>query len=115
MHNELAQHRFETIFGTKETQLEPLLSILMYEDVEWAGKHALDDDTKLTIQQSVLKLMLELGKNAEALEKYNEYSNNNPSIIEVFLSYIKKIKEIQKNDNVVERNDHLLLNHWKVR
>lgn len=103
VHTELAQNRYATKFGSKEKQLEPLLNIMMYEDVEWRGKLALDASTKSTIQLSILKLLLDLGYYAEALEKYNEYSTGNVEVIGAFSGSIEKIKQVQLSEYVVER------------
>lgn len=103
VHTELAQYQFHLTFGTKEQRLESLLNVIMYEDVEWGGKRALDQETKSTIQIGVLGLMLELGQNAEFIEKYNEYSKGNEQIVEEFSPYIDRVSKIQLSDEVIAR------------
>ena len=76
---------------------------MMFEDVEWGGKRAVDDNVKKTVQFAILKLMLDLGYNAEALEKYNQFSASNPEISDTFSGYMEKIKQIQEGGSVLER------------
>jgi hypothetical protein len=103
VHTQLARYYYAVEFGDKEQQLEPLLRVMMFEDVEWAGKKALDEETKKTLQYVILKLMLDLGHNAEALESYSKFSVSNSEIIDTFSRYMKKIEQIQEDDSVVER------------
>jgi TonB family protein len=103
VHTQLARYYLAEKFGSKEQQLEPLLKVLMFEDVEWGGKRALSDEIKKTIQFAILKLMLDLGQNAEALEKYNEFAFSNPDVSDTFSAYMQKIKQIQESYSVVER------------
>jgi len=98
---ELAQNRYAIKFGSK--QLEPLLNIMMYEDVEWREKRALDASTKSTIELSILKLLFDLSYYAEALEKFNEYSIGNAQVVSAFFGSIEKIKQIQLGEDVIER------------
>lgn len=110
VHTQLARYYFAVEFGSKEQQLEPLLKVMMFEDVEWAGIRALDEETKKTIQLAILKLMLDLGHNAEMLEKYNIFTVSNSEISEVFSDYVQKIEHIQKGNSVVERKITLQTN-----
>ncbi len=103
VHTQLARYYLAEKFGSKEQQLEPLLKIMMFEDVEWGGNRALDDEVKKTIQFAILKLMLDLGYNAEALEKYNQFVASTPEISDTFSAYMQNIKQIQEGDSVLER------------
>ncbi|RBP51151.1 energy transducer TonB [Arenicella xantha] len=103
VHTQLARYYLAVEFGSKEEQLEPLLKVMMFENIEWGGKRALDDETKNTIQLAILKLMLDLGHNAEALKKYSEFSATNSDVSNAFSSYMQKIKQIQQSDSVLER------------
>lgn len=103
VHTALAQNRVAMKFGSKDQQLEPLLNIMMYADVEWRGKRALDASTKSTIELSILKLLFDLRYYAEALEKYNEYSNGNAQVVSAFFGNIEKLKRIQLSEEVIER------------
>lgn len=103
VHTQLARYYLFIKFGSKEQQLDPLLKIMMFENIEWGGNRALDTDTKHTIQLAIIKLMLELGHNADALEKYQEYSGSNSGIESTFSAYIEKVKQLQASDSVVER------------
>ncbi|MBL4671751.1 MAG: TonB family protein [Arenicella sp.] len=103
VHTQLARYHLAEKFGSKEQQLEPLLKVMMFEDVEWGGKRAVDDNVKKTVQFAILKLMLDLGYNAEALEKYNQFSASNPEISDTFSGYMEKIKQIQEGGSVLER------------
>lgn len=110
VHTQLARYYLAEKFGSKEQQLEPLLKIMIFEDVEWGGKRALDNEIKKTIQFAILKLMLDLGHNAEALEKYNQFVASTPEISDTFLAYMQKIKQIQGGDSVLERRVTLARN-----
>lgn len=103
VHTQLAQYQFYLTFGAEEQRLKPLLNVMMYEDVEWGGNRALDRETKSIIQFGVLGLMLELGQNAEFIEKYNKYSKGNKQIVEAFSPYIDKVSKIQFGDDVIAR------------
>lgn len=103
VHTQLARYYLAVEFRSKEKQLEPLLKVMMFEDIEWGGNRALDDETKNAIQFAVLKLMLDLGHNADALKKYDEFSATNPEISDAFSGYMQKIKKVQESDSVLER------------
>jgi len=103
VHTQLARYYLAEKFGSKEQQLDPLLKVMMFEDVEWGGNRALDAEVKRTLQFAIVKLMLDLGYNAEALEKYDEFAFSNPEISATFSGYMQKIKQIQEGDSVVER------------
>lgn len=103
VHTQLARYYIAQKFGSKAQQLDPLLKLMMFQDISWGGKNALEEEVKKTVQFAILKLMLDLGHNAEALERYHQFTALNPELTEVFSGVMKKIMQVRDSDAVLER------------